>query len=902
MASILAEGVVGKVCEMAIQQVANEVSIVYNFSEDFERLKNKMRQINHFLNEADEKSSTQKESVKEWLQSVRDIAWEAEDLLQICAVDSTNSQSCTLSCNQLILRHQMGRRIQKVKARVSSVIEDGNQLNIGHNLVSHVDAAESSNTSQRRKYTRLSVLPSDSKPVGIQSKIDSMVNLLESPQFPIIAVVGMGGLGKTYLLQHVYNAQKGRYEKSVWLSVSQFYSFSKLLNDLAFQLDEDLSKKIKKSGVSEEVAAESIYSFMQGKKCLIVLDDVWRATREGDLLTKLGIPTGANGQCQVLVSTRSREVSANLKAQIYEMGSLTDGESWKLFCVYAFPESEENRAPEPLEEVALKIVKECGNLPLAIKTTAASLANTSLPEWQSKLSKLKKVSTPSDPVMDILKLSYDALPAHLKACFAYLSFFPEDEEIECEYPIYLWMGEGFVPAGDNPWDCLYQLANLCLLEVWEDKWLTKYCKIHDLLLDLTILISRENKCAFSVDEAFSKLRSVNTGGGRWCRLFLAKKDIHEHVISERRPVSPTLVRTLSLSHNTEIGGKFPAKLFYGMRVLRVLDLSNTNISTLPACVGQMKLLKVLNLSKTKINKVPDCVRYLKSLCYLNVFSYHELRESEAPKWISELRCLQHLEGPFERMPKGISKLEALRTLRVQLFLSLSMEEDDVLRLEDVGKMSEIEEIAFKVEDESQLKKMEEGILAPLLKLRRLVVENGINGMQSDLPQFPERMGAMRDLECLILQKFAVPSWICCLANLRYLCLRKCDCINYPELQTMPNLVSLSLQENKRCRELPKAFGKSGGFPHLRFFWIYDFPELEEFPEMEDGAMACLEKLEINYCKKVNKVGEGLERLRRVKEFRFERSGTDELRETLKEGGSYWEKGKTINSHITIILY
>ncbi|GLJ52452.1 hypothetical protein SUGI_1115600 [Cryptomeria japonica] len=585
------------------------------------------------------------------------------------------------------------------------------------------------------------------------------------------------------------------------------------------------------------------------------------------------------------------------------MKFLTVEDSWKLFCAYAFPESEGNRAPDNLEEIARNILKKCGELPLAIKITAASLAKTTLPDdWQSKLTKLEEVGTSDDHVMDImdiLKLSYHSLPAHLKACFAYLSFFPEDEAIECEYLIYLWMGEGFIPAGKNPWDCLDQLGNLCLVEVWEEEWrLKKYCKVHDLLLDLAILISTENKCAFNVEDAFSKLHSVHTGGDRWGRLFLAKKDIDEAVVSERRLVSPELVRTLSLSRNAEIGGNIPAMLFSGMRVLRVLDLSYTNISILPACVGEMKLLKVLNLRETKIKRLPECVRCLKNLSFLDVSRCSEL-DRKAPKWISELQCLQHLEGPFEQMPKGLLKLESLRILRIsgEWWLSLSREEDGLVRLEDLGKMSAIEEIRFKVEHDSQLKSMEDGILAPLLSMRRLDVRNKI--AQTDLPQFPERMNEMRNLKHLRLEYFAVPSWICCFANLMFLYLQNCDCSNYPELQEMPNLVSLWLDVNRRCKEVPKAFGKSGGFPHLRFFSIHDFPELEEFPEIEDGAMPWLEKLELWRCRKLNKVGEGLERLKRLKEFNFELSEKDELREMLKEGGIYWEKIKTANPEIII---
>ncbi|GLJ52428.1 hypothetical protein SUGI_1115220 [Cryptomeria japonica] len=75
-----------------------------------------------------------------------------------------------------------------------------------------------------------------------------------------------------------------------------------------------------------------------------------------------------------------------------------------------------------------------------------------------------------------------------------------------------------------------------------------------------------------------------------------------------------------------------------------------------------------------------------------------------------------------------------------------------------------------------------------------------------------------------------------------------------------------------------------------------------FPQMEDGAMACLERLEIVNCRKFNKVGEGWERLKRLKEFNFKDSGTNESRETLKEGGVYWTKVKEINPHITIISH
>ncbi|GLJ30503.1 hypothetical protein SUGI_0603690 [Cryptomeria japonica] len=865
MEAVIGGAVVGKICEMAvetaIQKLAEAAKPVVNFRKDFRWLKEELRSVRAFLRDADQQSS-HKDDVKQWLENIRYIAMRAEDIFEECAVQSMYDRSFGLSYRQWIFRYKIGRQIRDIKSRMRSITEQANQLSL-HRSVLAADEALMPSTSQNAAAEKKSyLLPSDSRPVGIESKVDDILNLLNNPAFPVIAVVGMGGIGKTYLLQNVYSKAKERYEDSIWLSVSQAYSISKLQCDIASDLGLSLDR------LSEPKAAEKIHESLQGKRCLVVLDDVWRASREEDFLTKLGLPSGnINSQCKIVVTTRSKVVSTNLKAQMNEMKHMSDEESWRLFCVYAFGGFEENIEPQQqlLKEVGRKIVKQCGNLPLAVKTIAASLANKSLDKWELKLRQLEQViisvGDNDDPIMGILKLSYDSLPARLKPCFAYLSFFPEDEQIDPEYLVNLWIGEGFIPAGEDQldvaWDSLHQLVNLCLLEISEDSnlnfrfgdlyyELTKHCKIHDLLLDLAIHISKENKCALSVEEA-----STNTSDGdgtAWCRVLLAKKDVDDNAISETHPLC---LRTFSLSQNEEITS-IPEKLFMAMRGLRVLDLSFTNISTLPASVGKMKLLKVLNLRETRIEEVPKCVRHLKSLLFLALPDDC----SPLPAWISELRCLQHLECKGVCViQKGIPKLGSLRTLRTLPLVELSnsiQEGEELTRLEDLGNMTQLQELCLLIQNEVELKTM--GILANLVKMRRLVVESRILqvGSEIDLPHIPKNMRAMKHLESLRLEKFAVPSWTYHLANLRELQLVECECSDYPELQRLPNLVFLYLQRNFRCRELPKAFGKSGGFPRLRFFRIEYFYELEEFPELEEGGMACLEKLEIVDCDKVKR--------------------------------------------------
>ncbi|GLJ52907.1 hypothetical protein SUGI_1127070 [Cryptomeria japonica] len=907
MEAIVGGAVAGKICEMTlqmtVQKLSAQISLVTNFQKDFEWLKRKLGYMKGFLKDA-EQQCRQKESVRQWLQDVRDIAVRAEDILERCTAQPlyTSRLQSVFTGNHMGFRYKYSRKISKIKARIKLLIEEGWQLKVANDVSS---GEEASSSTLRRAYSkRSSIVPIDSHPVGIEAKVEHLVSLLERPAVSVIAVVGMGGLGKTYLLQHVYSVVKYRFEKSIWLSISQSFSISKLQNDLASHLN--IKDKIQ--GVSEQRAEELINAHLKEKKIVIVLDDVWKPIKEGNLIKRLGLTIGQN--CKLVITTRNREVCRNVKAEIYEMERLSEEDSWKLFCIYGFPEDEGNRAPEHLLDVARNIAKECGNLPLAIKTTAASLAGCrSRREWDSKLSQLKEVSTLNKP-LEVLKLSYDCLPAHLKACFAYLSFFPEDEKIDCEYLVNLWIAEGFIPDGKDQWDigwkCLNEIANLCLVEIVEEEWegsdhdsdiqveleVKKYCRVHDLFLDLAVYISKENKCAFKIENAFKEFPARNNSVD-WCRVLLPKKWIDDKVLLKSRlAFSPKLLRTLSLSDNRIVN--IPPKILMNMKVLRVLDLSRNGISTLPDCVEDMKLLKVLNLSSTWITEVPGCVRSLKSLLFLDVSFCSSLRQ--IPVWIGKLKCLQHIntvQSPLiNTLPNGILNLKSLRTLRSRR-LRLSVRNDSELKLQDVRSMFQLQELSICLDTESQLQSIKTGILGQLERMRHLTVENCLPF--PDCP-FPEELEIMRDLETLQLHKFAVTSSLCSFVDLRELRLQRCHWNSYPEFQKMPNLMSLQLDSNRSCTEIPAAFGKSGGFPKLRFMLIRDFPGLDEFPELEDGAMPHLEVFKLHKCHNLSEL-RGLEKLKMLKEFNYHRSFGLWFR--LQEGGQDWREVKARNPQVII---
>ncbi|GLJ20210.1 hypothetical protein SUGI_0366830 [Cryptomeria japonica] len=252
MASALVDVVVGKLGGMIIGQMNKEVSLVCHFRNDFQWLSMKLTNISGYLRDADVQSA-QNASVKSWLLDVADIACDAEDI-------------------------------------------PGELKLVGD--VTHADQPSTS-TPQNLKWRGSNVIETGSRPVTIESKVQDVIRLLDDPAAPVIAVVSMGGVGKTFLLQNAFDRAKGRFEQSVWLAISQTYSLEKLQAALASKIGVN---EVLTGRIDEVQAAQLIHERLTSTtgRSLIVLDDVWRATGQDNLISAFGLPTGDDTHCKLL--------------------------------------------------------------------------------------------------------------------------------------------------------------------------------------------------------------------------------------------------------------------------------------------------------------------------------------------------------------------------------------------------------------------------------------------------------------------------------------------------------------------------------------------------------------------------------------------------------------------------
>jgi ABC-type phosphate/phosphonate transport system ATPase subunit len=104
--------------------------------------------------------------------------------------------------------------------------------------------------------------------VALDDKPNAINNLLQNES--IVALVGMGGIGKTTLCKKMYHLFHSQYEKSSFLENVK----SKDINDVKKKLLQDLCDKELRKDEDVDKYIDEIKQCMISKKVLVVVDDV----------------------------------------------------------------------------------------------------------------------------------------------------------------------------------------------------------------------------------------------------------------------------------------------------------------------------------------------------------------------------------------------------------------------------------------------------------------------------------------------------------------------------------------------------------------------------------------------------------------------------------------------------
>lgn len=597
--SKMADAVVEFLLDNLKQLLLYNSDLIYGVKGQVESLYKELSLMKAFLKDSKEKRS-EYEYVRELVRQIRDVAYEAEDTIDTFVVNAAmQRERSTLSKIVHVFDYpaklrSVAKDIEAIKSKVKEIYD---------NKMFGIEALYAGESSNRTSLKRRKPEVEEDNVVGFDEEAKEIVSRLTniSESLEVVSIVGMGGLGKTTLAKKVYcdPAIEFHFFVRAWVYVSQEYNRKEVLLAILSSLIQPCDQSYK---LNEEMLIEEICKQLNGRRYLIVLDDVWTDDAWNDL--KMAFPNQDFGS-RILLTTRNTEVAhlANPDSKPHHLRFLNDDESWKLLSMKVF---RRNSCPFELVELGQTIAKKCYGLPLAIVVIAGLLLKKDKTRdlWK-KVAESVSSYVARDPkqCLDVLALSYNHLPDHLKVCFIYFGAFPEDFPIPVWKLIMLWVAEGFILQKGQ--DCLEDLAeeyledlverNLILVAKKRSNGRIKTCRVHDMLRDLCLREAAEENFLQVIKGNIQDLNSlISSGNFNYHRRLC----VHSHVMNfiHSRPCGPHVRSFLCFPlEEKELSREHTSFIHESFKLVRVLDMRSINISRFPVEITQLVHLRYIAL-------------------------------------------------------------------------------------------------------------------------------------------------------------------------------------------------------------------------------------------------------------------------------------------------------------------
>jgi hypothetical protein len=664
----MAEAVLELVPHNLSSLIHKEIAIFLDFEQDLKSLASLLTTIKATLEDAEEKQFTNR-AIKDWLLKLKDAAHILDDILDECATKALELEyggfncgpshkvksSCisSLNPNHVAFRYKISKKMRRIRERLDGLAEERSKFHL-----TEIVREKTSGVLDWRQTTSIITQPQVYGRDGDRDKIiDFLVGDASSfEDLSVYPIIGLGGLGKTTLVQLIFNHERvvNHFELRIWVCVSEDFSLKRMtkaiIESACGHACEDLDL---------DPLQRKLLGLLQGKRYLLVLDDVWDDDQENWQRLRSVLACGGKG-ASILVTTRLPKVVETMGTVFaYYLSKLSDNDCLKLFKQRAFRPNEKECAN--LVVIGNDIVKKCCGVPLAAITLGNLLRfKREEKEWlyvkESKLWSLRGENS----VMAALRLSYLNLPVKLRQCFAFCALFPKDKIISKHFLIELWMAHGFISSvekleeediGNEVWNELYWRSFFQDIEIDEFGKIKSF-KMHDLVHDLAQSVA-EDVCSITDDN------DVPSTSDRIRHLSIYKRKSLRDVNSVRLANVKSL--KTCLKHVDQLSPHV-MKCYS----LRVLDLERR--TKLPSSISCLKYLRYLNLSDGKFKTLPKSICKLWNLQILKLDNcYHLLN---LPNSLTQLKALQSIYltncYSLSSLPPMIRKLTSLKTLTLYI--------------------------------------------------------------------------------------------------------------------------------------------------------------------------------------------------------------------------------------------
>ncbi|KAG2625030.1 hypothetical protein PVAP13_3KG161827 [Panicum virgatum] len=396
----------------------------------------------------------------------------------------------------------------------------------------------------------------------------------------------------------------------------------------------------------------------------------------------------------------------------------------------------------------------------------------------------------------------------MRQCFALCAMFPKDYEIDVEMLIQLWMANGFIPeqqgeehpeiSGKN---IFIELASRSFFQnvkgipfEFTDAGISRVtCMIHDLMHDVA-LDSMGKECAavaaqpsqsedfpysarhllLSVNEPDTFLNASLEKGSSVIQTLICEKKVDKDLQHLSKYSS---ARALTLELWSKRASLLKPKCLHH---LRYLDLSKSDISSLPEDISILYHLQTLNLSYCRsLKRLPKGMKYMTALRHLYTHECWNLKGM--PTDLRYLTSLQTLTCFVAGAGSGCSKVGELR------------------RLDDLGGQLELTQLENVKEADAYAGNLENKKKLARLTLRWTDNDKEAQNCDKEVLEGLKPHGGLKVLRIYSYNGDTCPTWMSELQGIVELVLSDCKKLQkVPAIWQLPALKVLCLYRLPNC--------------------------------------------------------------------------------------------------------
>ncbi|KAI0496771.1 hypothetical protein KFK09_023095 [Dendrobium nobile] len=902
MAEMSLDPIMEKIISFCFRYVEDQVRWNKRTKEGLRRLREKYPKIQavvHFAS-SQEQITDKNPALNEWLWQLQDAIDDADDVvddLEYMELEKQLTKNKKLRRVRSIMKSmkkklvKIGKRALKIDPnfkRLEEAVQKLDEVSADvTNFLHLLDSAKQEQKEQEVDFYRTretGYLPKNDL-IGRLKDKEFVMQWLRKPSneprktwygnISLLSIVGHGGMGKTTLLQHVYEDEVTKeFDLKMWVCVSNNFDSKKVIADMLECLKKE-RPHLETLGALQGGLKEELKS----KKFLLMLDDIWVKDEEKDkskwedVLTPLA--SGGFGS-KILVSTRTDSVALMFAEVIQKevekvkLEGLDEDECLQLLNSHAFAGVESPPDDhKKLRAIAEEIVKKLLGSPLAAKVIGGVLKNN-LDErhWRTVL---ESDLLDQNSINSILRLSYIVLPNHLQNCFAFCCVFPEDHEFDKDDLVRMWIALGFIQPsqGTIMEDIGGRYFDVLVKKNLFDKVRFVHYKMHDLIHESASKFFAA-KCSKIVDDEDSSLSQISETI-RYLSVQTTNLDILRKIEKFKHLHSLFLFYKFS---NQDIGSAI-IEIFKASRCLRLLYIRIDELEMIPEEIRYLKHLRYLMIKRVESHHVTRLPRSLSNLYHLLYIIYDRpwrLRYHEGdvflPSDINNLSKLRYLKLPVNSnfVICGIGKLKSLQELNM-----FELRDESGYRIGELENMNDLCKLGIKCLE--NVKNAKEACSAKLCEKRRLTeltlcwsdIDSRNINLDENMLDNLQPPKCLRNLSMEGYTGARSAKWmnnVNSIFNLEKIELEDCGkWETLPPFGQLRFLKSLKLYNMPKVKWLESKFNgndKYRAFPSLEVLRISSLEALEDWFEAgvaaEDGCLfPCLTDLKIFECPKLKEL-------------------------------------------------